>query len=224
MIDYYGNLALLGFGAAVGAAEITLLMVFLQQRQYLRLSIAIVAGMFLIRLAQGVLLGYSPRLQEIAAVRNSGVPARPGLLFAVGLLLLISAAMQFRKKSDDEKSGERMKNILGRVGPVTAAALGMVIVAVNIKAWGLTLAVVESTRDYSRSTFGQSLNFVLYAVLASALLLIPIVVQLLMPKQSERILTPISEWLKRNGSIVVAVVTGIIGLYLAIKGGYHLLP
>lgn len=224
MLDYYGQMTVFGAGAAVGAAEITLLMIFLQQRQYMRLAVAMVAGMIIVRIMQGVVLGFSPRLQDIAAVKSSGVPARPGLLFLVGVILLISAVMQLRKKKGEgDESGGRIGRILERVGPVTAAALGMVVVLVNIKAWGLTLAAVEATRDYSRSTAAAVLNFMLYVVLASALLLIPLVMQAVMPERSDRVLQRVSEWLKKNGNIVVAVVTGIIGLYLAVRGGYYII-
>jgi hypothetical protein len=217
MIDYYGQLAVFGAGAAIGAAEITLLMLFLQQREYLRLAISVVAGMILMRLLQGALLGVSPRLDSIAAVRNTGVPSRPGLLVLVGVLLLVSAVMQARKKKSDN-SGDRLSSIMRKVGPVAAGAIGMVLVLVNVKAWGLTLAAVESTKDVTDSVVVGALNFIFYALLASMVLLIPILIQVLFPNQSERILTPVSEWLKRNGNLIVAAVTGLIGFYLLARG------
>jgi hypothetical protein len=222
MLEDFLQILLFGIAAAFGAATIALLLVFLQQRGYLKLAVAIVLGMILMQYLQGIMITSLPRLQEMANGTGSNVPARPLLMALLGALMLYGAWNQLRGSGGDAIN-QRLGRLMPRIGFFAAFGVGILLVLTNIKIWALAVATIEMTRDMEESVPMAALTYTLFVLMSQVLLLAFVLAQVLAPNRTKASLDRLSGWLQRNGNYVIAAVSGVIGLYFFVHGVYYLI-
>lgn len=221
MITATAHIALYGVAAACGAATVALLLIFLQQRSYLKLAIAVTLGMIAMQFGQALMLLYLPRLQDSVADWSSGIPAHPLILAVLGAIMLLASLSQLRARKSGNALNERLSSLMPRIGVVTAFAIGFVLILTNIKIWALAVATLSEADNAFGNSAGLTTVYAIYVLIAQSVLLFLILAQLLLPRRSKRPLDAVGAWLTANGNTVVAAVTAVIGLYFFLRGAYY---
>lgn len=218
MISNELDIVLYGVAAAVGAVTVALLLIFIQQRNYLRLAIAVTLGMILMQYTQAILLMRAPRLDDVVADMGTGVPAHPLLLVVLGSFMVIAAFTQWRASSTSSRMNERLSSIMPRIGVAAAFAIGFALMLTNVKNWALAVATVSTATDFTGSATGMLGTYSLFVLVAQAPMIALILLQVISSDKSRNTLDRLSDWLTVNGNYVVAIVTGLIGLVFVTKG------
>lgn len=222
MITASAHIALYGIAAACGAATVALLLIFLQQRSYLKIAVAVTLGMIVMQFGQALMLLYLPRLQESLTDWNSGIPAHPLILTVLGAIMLLASLSQLRTRASGNALNERLSSLMPRIGVVSAFAIGLVLILTNIKIWALAVATLSEADKAFGNSAGQTTVYFVYVLIAQSVLLVLILAQLLLPRRSKQPLDAVGAWLAANGNAVVAAVTGVIGLYFFLRGAYYM--
>ncbi len=187
-------------------------------------SLAFVVGMATLRLLQGVIFGLI--LFNSAAVSDG--PGEKGpivstLKLVLGILLLNSAYKKFRKEPDPDAPPPKWLTMVENVSLLNAFVMGFGIVAINPKLWVFTLGVISEIAEAQLGQPSSTTAFLLFILLAQSLLVIPILIKIVFPKKSGRLLGRVSEWLVRNSGAIIIMLSLIFGLLFAYQGVIGLL-
>ena len=86
----------------------------------------------------------------------------------------------------------------------------------------LTIAAAAEILKANVSTGDEVLAFVVFAVASIASIVAPVVVALLVPERSERLLAEWRRWLLGNSRAIVLVALIVIGVALIVRGAHDL--
>ena len=132
-------------GSAVVPVQIIIAILLLTSaKQGLAKAIAFVAGMTLVRLAQGVIFGFiftggSP--DTAGRGRESGWIV-PTLMLVLAILMLITAYRQWAKDPDPDAPPPKWLALPEKLTPLTALALGAGMILIAAKMWVFTLGAI----------------------------------------------------------------------------------
>ena len=143
------------------------------------------------------------------------------MLLVIGILLLITAAKQWRKEDDPDAPPPKWMATLSGLSAAGAFGAGALLVAIAAKQWVFTLSAIGIISDAQLDQTGGVLAFLLYVLGAELLILAPIVVSWLAPARSAPALARAQGWLEchnRTIVIVVSLVFGTLFLYNGVTG------
>jgi len=209
-------------GSAIVPVQIIIGVLLLKSpRQGLLKAIAYVGGMTLARLIQG--LAFSLILARSAADVSQGGKGTivSTLLMVLGILLLIAAYRKWHGEEDPDAPPPKWLTMLDQMPPVKAFGIGFAIPLISAKLWVFTLSALTTIAAVNLESPGGAIAYLLFVLLAQALLLIPIVIRIVTPTKSKAILTQLSDWLTTNNrpiAIGVSLVFGAFFLYSGISG------
>ena len=150
-----------------------------------------------------------------ASASDNGSPSSGADTFQIvlGALLLIFALRQWRKrpKAGSEQEMPKWMSTVDHFTPLKAAAMGVVLSAVNPKNLLLTLAAATSIASTNISGADQVVAFVIYALIATIGVAAPVVVYFTMGKRAAPILDNLKTWLAHNNAAIMAVLFLVIG-------------
>jgi threonine/homoserine/homoserine lactone efflux protein len=145
------------------------------------------------------------------------------LKLALGAALVLLAVQQWRGRlgADDEAEVPAWMGAIDAFTPAKAAGAGVALSAVNPK--NLLFVVGAAATDSQADVAGkeQALVWALFAVVASAGVIVPVVIYFALGDRAQAVLDPVRNWLIRNKGAVVAILCLVIGAGLiggAIEG------
>ena len=192
-------------------------------KQGLLKASAYVGGMTTLRLLQGLIFGLILANSAAATAEESGgkSPVVLTLLVVLGILLLIAAYKQWRKEDDPDGPPPKWLTMIDSLTPMKAFGIGFGLLLVGGKFWVFTLGAIGLIGQAQLGQPSSTIAYLLFVLLAEVLLLLPVFIRIIVPKQSKRLLEQASAWLTRyNRQIVmlVSLVFGLLFLYQGISG------
>ena len=138
----------------------------------------------------------------------------------LGVLLLLLAAKQWkgRPHGDEEPTMPKWMATIDKTTPIMAVGLGAFLSDVNPKNLIFNLSAGTSIVSVGTSTGGEIAAMIVYALLASLSVGVPVVWYLAAPESAGKALEKIRVWLVHNNAIVMAVLFLLLGVNIVGKG------
>lgn len=157
-----------------------------------------------------------------AGLGSGGGGSDAGSLIKIllGLLLVGLSVRDFRNRPESGKQPTLPGWMRAIDSMTTVKALGLAVLlsAVNPKNLSLTVAAAVTIAQEGFSTVGAAVVLMLFVVLASLSIAVPVVLYLLGGSSAERTLNGLRTWLNANNATVMAVLLLVIGVVLFGKG------
>lgn len=204
-------------GAAIVPLWPMIVLFLLRSPGGLSKAVAFVAGAVTVRLLQGILFGL------IFGAAEETYPDSPAiiasiLLLVIGILLLITAFMKWRKEEDPDAPPPRWIAAISGLSTPRAYFAGALLVSVATKQWVFTLSAISVIEDAAVSRPEAVGLYLLFVLAAQALVVTPLVIYVAAPKRAGRWLESAHGWLERNNDTILIAASLIFGLYFAFKG------
>ncbi len=179
-------------------------------------TVAWVAGMMTVRLAQGVLFGVL--FAGLAAVGGEPGPVISGGLIVLAIVFLVSGARKALDAPDDDAPPPRWLTKLDGIRPARAFLLGMVVLAIGVKHWVFTLGAIAAIAGAEMGSAASAATFLVFVLLAHGLQLAMLALAFLAPDRAEAMLDGFSGMLKRYSRPLLAGVSLVFGAWFLLKG------
>lgn len=219
------DLVTLGIASALGPGQIVVdtLLLLSPDRAVLKAG-SFVAGMTVVRLIQGIVFGFvlGGAAYSLSHSGQHNVISST-LLMVLGIMLLIAAAEQWRQEDDPDGSQPRWLRMIDSLTPVKTFGIGFGMVAMNPALWFFTLSAIADIGGAQLNRLNGIIAFLLFVLLAEALVLLPILVRIAMPERAAKSLDAMSAWLIKHNRTLTIVISLVFGLYFLVKGATRLL-
>jgi hypothetical protein len=194
-------------------------------KQGLFKALAYVGGMTTLRLLQGLIFGLiltNSGSSSSSADSGKG-PIVSTLLLVLGILLLVTAYKQWRKDDDPDAPPPKWLTMIDSISPLKAFGLGFGLLLIGGKFWVFTLGAIGIIGQAQLGQPSSTVAYLLFILLAESLLLIPILIRIIIPKQSISLLEKTSAWLTRYNRSIIIIVSLVFGLIFLYQGASGLL-
>lgn len=140
------------------------------------------------------------------------------LLTLVGLLLLITAYKKWRKEEDPDGPPPKWMSMLDGVSALKATGLGALLMLVAVKQWVFTLSAIAIVEEAKLPAGETLLAFVFFVLGSMSLVLLPIILSAVAPKQSTQVLGKAMGFLERYNRPITIGASLIFGVWFLYKG------
>jgi hypothetical protein len=204
--------------AAMAPAPAIVVLLLLRGDGGLATAAAFVAGITLVRLAQGALFGV-----VFADALSSGGSEAMGtaaatLLLVLGILLWITAIRTLLKTDDPDEPPPAWMARLRQASPLAAFAIGAALITIAAKQWVFTLGALGIIGEQTLGRRDAWVAYLLFVLGAELLLLLPLAVSALAHERSDDLLERVAAWLERNTRPIKITVSIVFGSYFLWKG------
>lgn len=157
-------------------------------------------------------------LAGTGSASQSGSPAAwvSWVQIVLGVLLLLVAARQFqgRPHGDEQPHMPKWMATIENTKPAAATGLAVVLSGANPK--NLVLAVGGAAAIAQTGIPGgqQAVAYLLFALIGTLGVGIPVVIYFVMGERSERLLAGLKDWMSAHNAVIMAVLCLIIGVKL----------
>ena len=213
-------------GSAIVPIQIIITILLLKNpKQGLLKASAYLAGMTTLRLLQGLIFGLILTNSASASSTESGGkgPVVSTLLLVLGILLLVTAYKQWRKEDDPDGPPPKWLTMIDSLTPLKAFGIGFGLLLIGGKFWVFTLSAIGIIGAAQLGQPASTIAYLLFVLLAESLILLPILIRLIVPKQSKGLLDATSAWLARYNRPIVIVISLVFGLLFLYQGASGLL-
>ena len=153
-----------------------------------------------------------------AEASSSGAPATwvSWLKIALGLLLLLVAARQFRTRptGDDQAELPKWTARVDEIKPLPAAGLGAVLAALNPKNLLLVVAAATAIAQTGISGGEQAIAYLVFALVGTLGVGTPVGIYFAMGARSEKLLAGLKDWMVQYSAVIMAILCLLIGVKL----------
>jgi Sap-like sulfolipid-1-addressing protein len=207
-----------GVGVAISPAAIIAVILILFSRRA-----RINGPLFLLGwvVALGVLVAvvYAISDQSNAGSSDTSSNSVSWLKIGLGALFILLARREWRKrKPGDEPETPKWMARVDALTPVEAFGLGALLGAVNPKNLALSIGAAAGLAQLSLSTSDAVVSLVVFVILGSLSVAIPVVYHQLAGAKATTRLEELKDWLGRNNDAVMTVVFLLLGVALIAKG------
>jgi len=194
-------------------------------RQGLLKAAAYVGGMTTLRLLQGLIFGLILTNSAASSTEEGGgkSPIVLTLLLVLGVFLLITAYRVWRKEDDPDAPPPKWLTMIDSLTPLKAFGIGFGMLLIGAKFWVFTLGAIGVIGQAQLGQPSSTVAYLLFVLLAELLLLLPILIRVIIPKQSITLLEQISAWLTHYNRPIMILVSLIFGLLFLYQGASGLL-
>jgi hypothetical protein len=140
------------------------------------------------------------------------------LLTVVGILLLVAAYKKWRKEDDDDAPPPKWMTMMDGMKPAKAFGFGALLMVIAVKQWVFTLSAIAIVEEAKLGTAETILAFVFFVLGSMSLVLLPILLSAIAPKQSTKILGTVMGFLERYNRPITIAVSLIFGVWFLFKG------
>jgi len=205
-------------GAVLAPAWIIIVLLILRSNKGLVKAIAFVAGVTTVRLLQGFLFGHVLAGSAAAGETSGPSPVMSILLVVLGILLLISAIKSLMNEADPDAPPPKWMNKFDGATAPALFGLGIIFTLVAPKLWIFTLSAIGIIQAAHLSSSESLTAFLIYVLGAQSLIMLPLLLYAIAPRQSSSLLQAISDWLTRYNNQITLVVSLIFGILFLWKG------
>ena len=206
-------------GSAIVPAQIIMIILMLtSEKQAPAKAAAFILGMTLVRLAQGVIFGLVLTGGDATGEDGSSGWIMSTLMLVLGILLLITAYKQFTHDPDPDAPPPKWLTMIEKATPLTALALGAGLILISGKMWVFTLGAISTISAAQLGQPAGAITYLLFALLAASLLIIPTLIRLIFPTRAAALLGAVGDGLEKYNSQIVTVVSLIFGVLFLYKG------
>jgi threonine/homoserine/homoserine lactone efflux protein len=169
-----------------------------------------VAGLSVVSVAV-VLVTSSAGAGDPDSAASTGVN---GVQVAIGLLFLVMAARQWRKRPEAGETPEMppWMSTIDSISPVKALGLGVALSAVNPKNLALTLAASASIAQSDLDASGETIAIVAFVVIGSLTVAGSVVAYLVAPRWAAGPLGRVRRFMADNNTTIMMVILLVLGL------------
>ncbi|HEY5143628.1 MAG TPA: GAP family protein [Solirubrobacteraceae bacterium] len=203
----------LGVGVALSPLAIIAVVLMLAAPRGRRSGAAFLVGWVL---ALGAVGTIALLIADVADADADGSPATwvSIVKIVLGVLLLVVAARQLRRRAGDTESELPgwMRRLDG-ITPARSAGLAVVLAAVKPKNLLLTVAAGVAIAQTGASPAGQAVALAVFVLLGGLAPGVPVAIHVLMGERGPGILAAMREWMLRENDTIIAVLC----LVLAVK-------
>lgn len=214
------NLLPLGIASAIGPGQILFITLLLRSPDRgVAKAGAFIGGMTVVRLAQGLVFGFILTGATLTAP-GSGQPGviTSTLLMVLGILLLVTAYRQWRQGEDPDAPPPKWLATVDDFSSAKALLIGAVLVGTSPNLWVFTLSAIATIGDARLSRPAGVIAFLLFVLVAELLVLLPLVIRIVLPRQAARVLDGISAWLTRHNRQLMIGVSVVFGSFFLVRG------
>lgn len=207
-------------GTVLAPVWIIIVLLILRSPNGLVKAIAFIAGVTVVRLAQGFLFRYVIGAKATESA-NGASPIMSTLMMVLGILLLISAIKTLMKEADPDAPPPKWMSMFDQATVVKLFGLGILFTLIAPKLWVFTLSALGVIHGANLSPADQVQAFLIYVLGAQSLLILPLLIYAIVPRQSASLLNSASDWLtkyNRQITLVVSIVFGVLFLWKGISG------
>ncbi len=214
----WSNLVPLIIGSAILPMQIIVTIVLRRSRAGLKAAAAFVAGMTVLRLVQGLVLGLLIGTAQTGdiALQTGADPIVSTVLLMAGILLLATGLRQWLTGVDPDAPPPRWLNLARSMRPGTAFGFGMLLVALGGKWWVFTLGAVAAIGDADLSRPRSALTYLLFVALAELPVLLIVISAAVAPERSGPALDAISAWMDKNNHRIVIAACVFFGFWFVV--------
>jgi hypothetical protein len=148
---------------------------------------------------------------------GSGV-ATAQLVLAAILVVIIAVEWRGRPRRGAPHRSPRWMALLTEFGAARALGLGVALVVLNAKDGSLTVAAGAKLASAGPSPIGGALCVVLFVLVASATVIVPVAVDVALGERAQPILGRWHAWLQRHGSTAAIATLVVVATVLAAQG------
>ena len=212
----------LALAAALQPLQVIAMLVLLQTAGGKINGLAYLGGMVAFRLALALIFWWLVSGVEAAIEGEGGnFNALTGtVMVLLGLLLLIFALRQlFSAQSEDQAAASWMGK-LETITPRRAALVGVAFLALDPKDWLIDLSAIDLIAAADLNGMQSGFAYLVYILLALALLLIPLVFTAIFPAKAQISLGRLNAWLnthERSIEIIIAIIFGLMFVYIGLE-------
>lgn len=140
------------------------------------------------------------------------------LLILAGIALIVHVYRSLRDYSKVNETSKEDEKKAHELGAIEMILFGIVWTATGPNQWLFTVTGIGQILAIPVSTTGRLIAFILFLLLSSLMIALPILLIILRPKSADADLQKISKWV--NGTLRYVVLAGlaVIGLFLIIRG------
>jgi hypothetical protein len=205
-------------GAALVPVGVIIVLLLLQSEGGLFKAVTFVGGQILVRLAQGIAFGSLLSYSAVEHNKSNAATLVSTLVLVAGILLWITAIKQLSKAEDPDAPQPQWMTMFNSISAGKVFLVSVLWMIVAAKEWIFTLGALGIIREGDLPNSKSVLAFLIFIIGAESLVLAPILLAGLAPKQSFRILEISNQWLERNNRRIVTAVSVIFGTYFIFKG------
>jgi len=211
--------------ALVPAQIILYILIIKSPEQNLLKASAFVGGKMVVRLLQGLIFGLILSNSAAATAEESGGKSPVGLvlLLVLGIFFLSTAYKKWSKEEDPDAPPPKWLARIDRLTPRKAFGLGFGLLVVGVKFWVFTLAAIAVIGEAQLGQPDSAIVYLVFVLLAESLLLLPILLSLIIPRQVNAMLEQVSTWMNRNMRPITIGVSLFFGIFFFFKGASGLL-
>jgi hypothetical protein len=207
------------FGSAIVPVQIIIILLFLKDQQSgLQKALVFLAGMSAVRLLQGFLFGQILNIGASATQAGGKSPVVSAFLLVLGILLLTTAYKKIKKEEDPDGDPPKWMKAIDSATISKAFILGIQLPLISPKLWVFILGAIGTITAAQLGQPTSFFTFVIFMLLAQALLILPIGIRLLVPNRAISVLGAASSWLAENNRMIVIVISLIFGGYFLYQG------
>lgn len=133
------------------------------------------------------------------------------LLVGVILVLMASKQWKSRPRGDDEVPTPKWMGSLDHFNAGKAFLAGTALAAANPKNLLLSVAAAASIAGSSITDRDQAIAYLIYCLIASIGVAVPVAISFLLGSKSKEVLGGIKDWLAHNNAVIMAVILLLIG-------------
>ncbi len=176
-----------------------------------------VAGMTVVRLAQGLVFGVVlGGAAESSGEKGAGL-IESALLLVVAILFLVMAARHLLRHSDEDAPAPRWMELVESATASRAFLLGVAVVGLSAKLWVFTLAAIGAIVEADLGQPGASLTYLAFIVVAESVHLAAIGATFAMPDRSAAWLDRVSGALQRHDQAIMTTLGLVFGIWFLVR-------
>ncbi len=212
------NLIPLALGIAISPVPVIAVIMMLSSGKALKNALLFDLGWVIAIAALGVIGVLALGGKNVSGHKGAG-PASDVTDLVLGVLLLFLAARRWmRGRGGAEEKEPRLLKSIDSLKPLTAFGLGAALILVNPKNLMITLAGIAQILKSDPGTGASFAALVVFIVVASIGVALPMVVYAVMPKRAASILGSWKSWLAEHNSAVMMYLLLVLGILLLVKG------
>jgi hypothetical protein len=204
-------------GSAVLPIQIAVTVLLLRSSSGRITAVAWVAGMTMVRLAQGIVFGLI-----LGAAGDTGGDAGAGLvesalLLVVSILLFVMAGKYLLKQPDDDAPAPRWMTLVESATPGRAFLLGLAMTGLSAKLWAFTLGAIGAIVEAGPGQPVSTVMFLAFVIGAQSVHLAAVGAAFAAPQRADVWLGQLSAGLRRHDRTMMIVLGLVFGTWFLVK-------